>query len=260
MMPLPTPFSTPLQTLFPTIFSIKPTPIPNTTGPTTTSVHTSSLPPLQPTNLTPNVYTTDAHPIFNITGPKITPITTDPKPHDQPNQPSPPVRNSAAPNPHPNPTLTHSMVMCFYVGTNKKNHRYNCHVPTISLVPKSYTLAIKDPNWQRAMLDEYNTLIKNNTWVLVPRPPDANIVLSMWLSKHKYFAHGSLRRYKARLVDNGNIKQLGVDYEKTFSPVVNRHSSQSRCFSALACSSRCQNALLYGNLSDNVYMHQSPGF
>ncbi|GJT22238.1 ribonuclease H-like domain-containing protein [Tanacetum coccineum] len=124
--------------------------------------------------------------------------------------------NSAAPNPHPNPTSTHSMVTRFYVGTNKKNHRYNCHVPTISPVPNSYTLAIKDPNWQRAMLDEYNTLIKNNTWVLVPRPPDANIVLSMWLSKHKYFAHGSLRR--------------------------------------------CQNDFLYGNLSDNVYMHQSPGF
>ena len=66
------------------------------------------------------------------------------------------------------------------------------------------------------MLDEYNALIKNNTWVLVPRPPNTNIVRSMWLFKHKYFADGSLSRYKAHLVANGNNQQLGVDYDETF--------------------------------------------
>ncbi|GJX83735.1 ribonuclease H-like domain-containing protein [Tanacetum coccineum] len=70
------------------------------------------------------------------------------------------------------------------------------------------------------MLDEYNALIKNNTWVLVPQPSDANIVRSMWLFKHKHFADGSLSRYKARLVANGNSQQLDVDYDETFSPVV----------------------------------------
>ncbi|GJR37984.1 retrovirus-related pol polyprotein from transposon TNT 1-94 [Tanacetum coccineum] len=94
------------------------------------------------------------------------------------------------------------MVTRFHVGTNKKKSRYNCHVSTISLFPKSYTIAIKDPNWQRAMLDEYNALIKNNTWVLLPRLSDAKIVRSMWLFKHKHFADESLCRYKARLAAN----------------------------------------------------------
>ncbi|GJV72914.1 reverse transcriptase domain-containing protein [Tanacetum coccineum] len=58
------------------------------------------------------------------------------------------------------------------------------------------------------------------TQVLVPRPPDANIVRSMCLFKHKYVAYGSLSMYKARLVGNGNNQQLGVNYDETFSLVV----------------------------------------
>ncbi|GJW46343.1 ribonuclease H-like domain-containing protein [Tanacetum coccineum] len=117
--------------------------------------------------------------------------------------------NPSMPNPHLNPTSINLMVRRFHVGTNKKNMRYNFHVSTISPIPKSYTTAIRDPKWQRVMLDEYNGLIENNTWVLVPRPPNANIVRSMWLFKHKYFADGSLSRYKARLIANGNTQQLG---------------------------------------------------
>ncbi|GKE05400.1 ribonuclease H-like domain-containing protein [Tanacetum coccineum] len=70
------------------------------------------------------------------------------------------------------------------------------------------------------MLDEYNALIKNNTWVLVPRPSDANIVLSLWLFRHKHNADGSLNRYKARLVANGSIQIVRIDVDETFSPVV----------------------------------------
>lgn len=38
----------------------------------------------------------------------------------------------------------------------------------ISPLPASYRFALKDPHWHRAMVDEYNTLINNNTWCLVP--------------------------------------------------------------------------------------------
>ncbi|GJU81379.1 ribonuclease H-like domain-containing protein [Tanacetum coccineum] len=77
--------------------------------------------------------------------------------------------------------------------------------------------ALRDPNWQKAMLDEYNTLITNDTWVLVPRPANVNIVRSMWLFKHKYHADGSLTHYKARLVTNGRSQQHGIDCDETFS-------------------------------------------
>nr|GFB60435.1 putative ribonuclease H-like domain-containing protein [Tanacetum cinerariifolium] len=42
----------------------------------------------------------------------------------------------------------------------------------------------------------------------------------MWLFKHKFHAAGTLSRYKARLVANGSIQQLGIDCDETFSPVV----------------------------------------
>ncbi|GJZ84773.1 ribonuclease H-like domain-containing protein [Tanacetum coccineum] len=91
---------------------------------------------------------------------------------------------------------------------------------SISPIPKSLFLALKDPHWSNAMYDEYNALVKNGTWVLVPRPADVNMVRSMWLFKHKFHADGTLSRYKARLVANGSSQQLGVDFDETFSPVV----------------------------------------
>jgi histone deacetylase 1/2 len=45
--------------------------------------------------------------------------------------------------------------------------------------------ALKDPNWKMAMHDEYDALIKNETWDLVPRPPDVNVIRSMWNFRHK---------------------------------------------------------------------------
>ncbi|GJW59700.1 ribonuclease H-like domain-containing protein [Tanacetum coccineum] len=84
----------------------------------------------------------------------------------------------------------------------------------------SPSVALSDPNWRDAMYDEYNALIKNSTSVLVPKPPNVNVVRSMWLFRHKYHADGSLSRYKARLVANGRSQQFGVDCDDTFSHVV----------------------------------------
>jgi hypothetical protein len=54
--------------------------------------------------------------------------------------------------------------------------------------------------WRQAMETEYNSLIKNNTWILVDRPPDCSIVSTKWLFRRKYHSDGMLARYKARFV------------------------------------------------------------
>ncbi|GJT43616.1 ribonuclease H-like domain-containing protein [Tanacetum coccineum] len=109
------------------------------------------------------------------------------------------------------------------------------------------------------------SLIKNGTWVLVPRPTDANLVLSRWSFKHKFHADGTLSRYKARLVANGSSQQLGVDFDETFSPIVK--PATIRTVLSLVVSQKwpihqldVKNAFLNGDLFETVYMHQPPGY
>ena len=70
------------------------------------------------------------------------------------------------------------------------------------------------------MVDEYQALIDNDTWRLVPRPPGANVVTSKWIYKHKFHSDGSLARHKARWVVRGFTQRHDIDYDETFSPVV----------------------------------------
>ncbi|XP_025792045.1 uncharacterized protein LOC112873262 [Panicum hallii] len=50
------------------------------------------------------------------------------------------------------------------------------------------------------MQEEFDALLANRTWALVPRLPRANIVRGKWVFKHKYKADGTLEHYKARWV------------------------------------------------------------
>ncbi|GKF91455.1 ribonuclease H-like domain-containing protein [Tanacetum coccineum] len=111
---------------------------------------------------------------------------------------------------------THPMVTRAKAGIFKPLERMNYHVTTTSPLPRSHVHALRDPHWKEAMLDEYNALISNGTWALVPRPANVNVVRSMWLFKHKFKAYGSLSRYKARLVANGRSQQQGIDCDETF--------------------------------------------
>ncbi|GJZ81407.1 ribonuclease H-like domain-containing protein, partial [Tanacetum coccineum] len=98
--------------------------------------------------------------------------------------------------------------------------RLSLNTFSISHILKNSSHALQDPYWRNAMYDDYNALVKNGTWLLVPKPAGVNMVHSMWLFKHKFHADETLSRYKARLVANGSSQQLGVDFDETFSPVV----------------------------------------
>jgi len=122
-------------------------------------------------------------------------------------------------------------------------------------------LALKDPNWKMAMDDEYNALIQNKTWDLVPCPPDANVIRSMWIFRHKEKSNGSFERHKARLVGNGAGQQVGIDCGETFSSVVKPATictilSISLSKAWFIHQLDVKNAFLHGELNDTVYMHQ----
>ncbi|KAK1660741.1 hypothetical protein QYE76_048900 [Lolium multiflorum] len=80
--------------------------------------------------------------------------------------------------------------------------------------------AMSIPHWRAAMELEYNALLRNETWTLVPPPSSVNVIDSKWVFKVKKHADGSIERYKARLVARGFRQRYDLDYEDTFSPVI----------------------------------------
>jgi len=70
------------------------------------------------------------------------------------------------------------------------------------------------------MDEELEALHKNQTWKLVPHTSDMHVIGSKWVFKPKLKPNGSLDRLKARVVAKGYHQVDGLDYTKTFSPVI----------------------------------------
>jgi hypothetical protein len=86
--------------------------------------------------------------------------------------------------------------------------------------PSNLQEALSTPQWKASMEDEYNALMWNKTWHLVPPQLGRNLIDCKWVYKIKYKADGSVDRYKARIVAKGFKQRLGIDYDDIFSPVV----------------------------------------
>ncbi|KAD3640419.1 hypothetical protein E3N88_29642 [Mikania micrantha] len=249
-----------------------------------------------PTTKSYDFLTNDPHPFFrySTSSPENSPASVPTSPTASSSRPNPPpplqdkwARNTAvytrskptastaqptnsSPDPAPLPPQPSAPIRTIQTrsksGISKQKCPLNLHMTTsIEPIPHSPHQALSIPVWKHAMLDEFNALLSNRTWVLVPREPHMNVVRCMWIFKHKTNSAGVLERYKARLVCDGRSQQVGVDCGETFSPVVKPTTIRVVLSIALANSwpihqLDVKNAFLHGNLSETVYMHQPMGF
>lgn len=89
--------------------------------------------------------------------------------------------------------------------------------------PRTLREAMSSPDrlrWKEAIDSEYESLMRNETWNLMPLPLGRRTVSNKWLFKRKLNPDGSTARFKARLVVRGFTQEEGLDYTETFSPVV----------------------------------------
>ena len=85
--------------------------------------------------------------------------------------------------------------------------------------PSSFEEAVQQPIWVDPMVEEYDSIIWNSVWDVVPRPQDKSVVSSRFLYMVKQAADGSVEKHKARFVDRGFSQVEGIDYDETFAPV-----------------------------------------
>src|SRR5437762_7702582 len=135
--------------------------------------------------------------------------------------------------------------------------------------PTTMQEAINHPTrgkqWEKAIRDEYESLIKNHTWDLVRRPKGRRIVTNKWALKHKKNEIARIVRLKARLVARGFSQFYGVDYLDTYAPVVKLASI--RILLAIAAIYGLEihqmdvvTAFLAGELEEEIFMEQPEGF
>jgi len=143
-------------------------------------------------------------------------------------------------------------------------HTTFCHNISAQAEPFSFKEAAQHDCWKHAMDAELHALDRNLTWTLVPPPSNIKPIGCRWVYKLKHKPDGTVDRFKARLVAKGFTQTDGIDYFKTFSPIVKL--TTIRILLALASASDwfihqldVNNAFLHGDLHEEIYMKPPPG-
>ena len=139
-------------------------------------------------------------------------------------------------------------------------------------VKLTYQEAVGESNvdrlrWQASTADEYQSLIANGSWVLVPRCKGMRVIPVRWVFSKKMGAIGQVDRYKSRLVAKGFKQRPGIEYQEVYAVVTCKPTL--RVFLGHAISAQLvirqldvKTAFLNGELEQelDIYMEQPEGF
>jgi hypothetical protein len=131
--------------------------------------------------------------------------------------------------------------------------------------PASVIEALTEACWKEAMDAELAAIRDNGTWELTTLPRGHRAIGLKWVYKVKKDPAGRVVKYKARLVAKGYAQRQGVDYDEVFAPVARMETVH--LLLALAAHRGwpvhhmdVKSAFLNGDLEEEVYVHQPPGF
>nr|GFB84376.1 hypothetical protein [Tanacetum cinerariifolium] len=100
--------------------------------------------------------------------------------------------------------------------------------------PKRVHQALKDPSWIEAMQEELLQSKMQKVWIFVDLSHGKRAIGTKWVYRNKKDERGIMVRNKARLVAQGHTQEEKINYEES--------------------------AFLYGNIEEEVYVCQPPGF
>ncbi|GJV51335.1 putative ribonuclease H-like domain-containing protein [Tanacetum coccineum] len=102
-------------------------------------------------------------------------------------------------------------------------------------------------------------------WILVDFPIGKRAIGTKWVFRNKKDERGIVIRNKARLVAQGHRQEEGIDYEEVFAPVARIEAirlflAYASYMGFLVYQMDVKSAFLYGNIEEEFYVTQPPGF
>jgi Reverse transcriptase (RNA-dependent DNA polymerase) len=182
--------------------------------------------------------------------------------------PPPPIIESRHPSPSPIPGPAPQQVVSSY-SLRSKGFPRNAEALLSNVgeysIPDNYHDVMRSPDrdlWLKSREEEFKALMDNQTWTLVPRPPDAAVVVSRWTHAIK---DENPPRYKSRFCAKGFSQHYGIKYEKTYALVVKPETL--RVLFAIAAHRKYQihgmdavTVFLNIVLKETIYVKQAEGF
>jgi hypothetical protein len=116
-----------------------------------------------------------------------------------------------------------------------------------------------------AIQDEYDSIMDNKKWEIVPLPKNRKAIKGKWVLDFKPAHKGAAARSKSQFVACGYAQLYGIDYFATYSPVVEQYSILLVLSIAAAKDLEMvqldiKTAFLYGDLKEEIYMLQPEGY
>jgi len=85
--------------------------------------------------------------------------------------------------------------------------------------PSTFEEVVEKHEWKDVMMEEYQSIMKNDVRKVVLRPKGKLVVTSKWIYKINHATDGNIEKYKEIFVAIGFSQREGEYYDETFSPV-----------------------------------------